>query len=57
MSKFIPNDKLKSYVTIYDNVTDEMHRKSEAPDNWESWCVERYDCDTSNITNKSDTRI
>ncbi|VVC34766.1 Hypothetical protein CINCED_3A025774 [Cinara cedri] len=57
VSKLIPNEKLESYIRTYDNVSDEIYRKSEAPDNWETWCFERYDCDTADVRNASDTNI
>jgi len=47
MSKSIPNDKLLYYVKAYDDVINEIHMKSPNPDNWETWCFERYDCDNT----------
>lgn len=51
MSKFTSNEKLKSYLKAYDRVKDELYSKMDAPNNWLQWCLERYDCTSSNITN------
>lgn len=44
VSKPIPHDKLLNYLKAYDDVINEIHMKSPNPDNWETWCYERYDC-------------
>jgi len=55
--KFIPSDKLESYLKAYKDVNDEIHAKSLVPDNWVTWCLERYNCNSSdNTTNVSNAK-
>lgn len=47
VSNPVPNDKLLYYIKAYDDVINEIHMKSPNPDNWETWCFERYDCNNT----------
>lgn len=60
VSKFIPNRKLELYLKTYDDVNNVIYSKSNSPENWASWCLERYTCNiakTSNVTNVTDSKI
>ncbi|XP_050442508.1 uncharacterized protein LOC126846764 [Adelges cooleyi] len=57
MSKYIPNKRLESYVTTFNDVSDRRLQhllgESSPPDDWTKWCTEQYDCDEA--TNKLET--
>lgn len=50
VSKLIHNEKLELYLKTYDEVNNDIFMKSDAPDNWATWCLERYDCNSTNLT-------
>jgi len=57
LHKFISNDKLESYLKTYKNVSDEIYAKASVSDNWVTWCLEHYNCNSSNnTTNVSNAR-
>ncbi|CAI6363921.1 unnamed protein product [Macrosiphum euphorbiae] len=51
VSKVIPNDKLQSYLKAYSDVNNVIYNKSDNPENWSTWCSDRYDCNITNTTN------
>lgn len=51
VSKVIPNEKLESYLKAYSDVNNVIYNKSDNPENWVTWCSDRYDCNITNITN------
>jgi len=51
VSKVIPNEKLESYLKAYSDVNNVIYNKSNNPENWVTWCSDRYEC---NITNATD---
>lgn len=53
VSNFIPNEKLKTYLKSYDDTNNEILSKSFTPDNWSKWCSERYDCNITNLANRT----
>lgn len=57
ISKFIPNDKLESYLKTYKDVNNEIRIKSSTPDNWATWCSERYECNnnSNNVSRATNT--
>lgn len=44
VSNIIPTDKLELYHKTYKAVNSEMYTKLPAPDNWATWCIDRYAC-------------
>jgi len=58
-SKFISKENLVKYLNLYKNVEKEIHSTTPIPVNWETWCLERYDCNSmeSMDVTINDTRI
>lgn len=54
VSKIIPNDKLETYLKTYKDVNNEIYTQSSTPDNWSTWCLERYSCNNDNVSNVTD---
>lgn len=54
VSKLIPNVKLETYLKTYKDVNNEIYSKSSTPDNWSTWCFERYNCNDDNVSNATD---
>lgn len=51
MSKAVPDEKIKLYFKTYDDVNIKMYSTpSSSQENWETWCLERYDCDGAEAT-------
>lgn len=55
VSKFIPNEKLESYLKTFDDIHYEIYSKTATPKNWVKWCLERFDCNSTNPTNNMTT--
>jgi len=57
VSKFIPNKKLESYFKTYDDINNAIltSPSMRTPDNWNSWCLENYNCKITNVTHDTDT--
>lgn len=57
VSKLIPNKKLESYYKTYDDINNEVLTNSpmRTPDSWNSWCLEHYNCKSTNVTHDMDT--
>lgn len=56
MSNIISNDKLESYLKTYEAVNNEIYTKLPTPDNWTTWCQERYNCNNTFVTKVTDTK-
>lgn len=53
VSKLVPQNQLLYYLKTYVDVTNEIHINSPNPENWETWCAERYSCNSDYETNDS----
>jgi len=56
VSEFIPNKKLESYFKTYDDINNEVltNAQMRTPDSWNSWCLEHYNCKSTNVIHDTD---
>lgn len=58
VSEFIPNKKLESYFKTYDDINNEVltNPPMRTPDSWNSWCLEHYNCKSTNVIHDTDAQ-
>jgi len=55
--KLSSNKKLESYFKTYDDINNELLTSSrwKTADNWNTQCLEHYNCKATNFTHATDT--
>lgn len=53
--KFIPNKQFELYLKTHKDVSNSIHNNISTPKGWAKWCINRYDCDNSNIVSEINT--
>lgn len=51
VSNYIPDDKIDFYLQTYKDVNNEIYTMTLKPNNWTTWCSERYKCDDNKVSN------